>query len=751
MSDLLPFAKIALAIPVRELFDYDVPEHLRARVLPGARVRVPFGASHRIGYCIERAAASVHAKTKSVAEVLDDEPLLDPHLLALTRWTAQYYLCAQGEVIECAVPRQVRARRAPLVRWVRLRAREDASLAVPRSATKREARRQSALAVLEQNGGELTLDALGEQSQLSAQAIKTLARDGLVEIFRAPVAATLACAAPNASTLSAARAPDSRVAAPELSAPQRDAVTQVLAAITAQQFKTFLLHGVTGSGKTEVYLQCIERALALGRGAVVLLPEIALTPQTVRRFEERLGAVAVLHSLLSDRDRGGAYERLRTGAIRVAIGARSAVFAPIARLGLIVVDECHESSYKQESAPRYHAGDVAVLRASQLGIPCLLGSATPTLEQLHNARTERFKLLSLPERVTRHALPDIEIVDRRAESPSEGGGELLFSPRLLARLEETLGRDEQAILFLNRRGYARNIHCPRCGYSMRCGACDIALTYHRGSDRSLCHYCGAEGKVPARCPDCDSAQLRRSLAGTERIETILEKLFPGVSCGRLDRDTVTSEARLVEILDDFTKGRTRLLIGTQMLAKGHDIPGVTLVGVVDADVALNMPDFRAAERTMQLLCQVAGRAGRGARPGKVVIQTRQPLHYAIEAARRQDPSYLYKHESAIRKQLGYPPFGYLVRIVCEDRDEERCVASAAALAAQLSAALVAGVRLLGPAPAPLPRLRDRFRYHLLLKGQKRDELNTIAQLAAFERPRWKTTRVAVDVDPQQML
>ncbi|MEE8143546.1 MAG: primosomal protein N', partial [Planctomycetota bacterium] len=449
-------------------------------------------------------------------------------------------------------------------------------------------------------------------------------------------------------------------------------------------------------------------------------------------------------------ERSRQYQRLRGGTLRVAIGARSAVFAPVKDLGIIIVDECHETSYKQEASPRYHGRDVAVVRASQLGIPCLLGSATPSLESLANAELGRYRKLVLPERVTRHSLPLIEIVDRRNEDPQHSSGERLFSERLLFLLKRTLERREQALLFLNRRGFSRNIHCPRCGYALRCPHCEIGLTYHKQQGCSLCHYCGVMRPVPEQCPDCDFPGIRSSFPGTERIEETLARLFPGVAIGRLDRDTARSQTRMVEILRRFRSGETRILVGTQMVAKGHDIPGVTLVGVLDADIALNLPDFRAAERTAQLLCQVAGRAGRGEQPGRVVIQTRQPEHYAIEAGRRQDLEYLYRTEAPSRRLLRYPPFGYLVRILCEDPEEERAHFTMRQIRETLDVARSPDLVILGPAPAPLARLRGRYRYHLILKSLQRRSLHDLAEPIAWESY-GGATRVMVDVDPQSLL
>ncbi|MGE4602145.1 MAG: primosomal protein N', partial [Planctomycetota bacterium] len=418
--------------------------------------------------------------------------------------------------------------------------------------------------------------------------------------------------------------------------------------------------------------------------------------------------------------------------------------------GIIVVDESHESSYKQENSPRYHARDVAVMRAHRLKIPCILGSATPSMESLENVRRGRYERLRLDSRVNGRPMAQIEIVDRRTESGGKGGGGLL-SDRLVERIRSTLDRGEQVLLFLNRRGFARNLQCKSCGFLVHCKQCDIPLTYHKQKDHSQCHYCGERQSVSNRCPRCESAGLRQRSPGTERIEKSLIALFPDVEIGRLDRDTATSSARMEAILGRFREGKTGILVGTQMVAKGHDIPGVTLVGVLDADIALGLPDFRSAERTAQLLCQVAGRAGRGELPGHVVLQTRQPEHYALLCAARQDLDQLLEQEDAVRKLLKYPPHGHLARLLCEDKDERRVIQSAQGLADAMKACPGDSVQILGPAPAPLERLRGRYRQHILLKCTDRKPIRDVARIALDEKPRWASTRISVDIDPQNLL
>ncbi|MBT5738382.1 MAG: primosomal protein N' [Planctomycetes bacterium] len=734
-------ARVALPIPLREPFDYRIPSSLVDQVRPGVQVRVPFGPSKRIGWVVEITDHSPHPKLRDLDSVIPDSAAIEPDLLELLNWTADYYLCGIGEVIECAVPKSVRNRKVRTVRWVRLTTEDVAEK--PAGATGEP--QQKVLDHLRQQDHPIPLRRLVESCDISDSPVKTLARRGVIEIFDA--------LPPEFGIPGSAGKPlESTLITPpfEPNPQQCDAIAAISATLENPKYRTFLLHGVTGSGKTEVYIRTVQQALDQGRGALVLLPEIALTPQAVERFTERLGPVAVLHSMLPDSERAVHYERLRRGEVRIALGARSAVFAPVPDLGIIIVDESHESTYKQENSPRYHARDVAVMRAHQLGVPCVLGSATPSLESLENARTGRYQKLLLSERTNGRPLATVEVVDRRIEKKSVGGGGLL-SQRLIERIRTTLDRKEQVLLFLNRRGFARNLHCPSCGHDLRCHQCDIPLTYHKSKARSQCNYCGEHKPIPGRCPECQFHGMQQRSPGTERIEDSLLKLFPGVEIDRLDRDTVTSAKRMASILQRFKEGKTQILVGTQMVAKGHDIPGVTLVGVLDADIALGLPDFRSAERTAQLLCQVAGRAGRGDRPGRVILQTRQPEHYALSCATRQDLGQLLEEENSIRKLLRYPPHGHLARILCEDEEEQKAYESAKVLVEAMKECGLDSVQILGPAPAPIERLRGRFRQHLLLKSLHRGPLREVASTALNTKPRWASTRITLDIDPQNLL
>jgi primosomal protein N' (replication factor Y) len=510
-----------------------------------------------------------------------------------------------------------------------------------------------------------------------------------------------------------------------------------------------LLHGVTGSGKTEVYLRAIAAALAHDRQALVLVPEIALTPQLVGRFRARFGgreSIAVLHSGLADGERHDAWRRIARGEARIVIGARSAVFAPLPRPGIIVVDEEHEGSYKQGEGFRYHARDLALLRGQMTGATVLLGSATPALTTYHRAKSGAIGFRELSARVNARPLPTVTLLDLRGKPPAGS-----LSPPLQQALAETLAAGEQALLLLNRRGFAPYLLCSECGATFRCPNCAITLTYHQGRRQLRCHYCDFMQAPPESCPGCGGIRIFPEGAGTERLAEELAAAFPEARLARMDRDTTARKGAHQQLLTAMLAGDIDLLVGTQMVAKGHDFPGVTLVGVVDADATLNFPDFRSAERTFALLTQVAGRAGRGDRPGRVLVQTRAPEHYALACAANHDYSAFYEQETAFRRALGYPPFGYLVNLVFAGNDSERTAAAADQLADALQ--VHAGdVELLGPAPCPLARLRGKSRVQLLLKASSRPPLQRLLQrLDPLRRTLPNGVALSVDVDPLDML
>jgi len=545
--------------------------------------------------------------------------------------------------------------------------------------------------------------------------------------------------------------PYGRESVPVLNPAQEAAVGGIAGAVNIGAFQTFLLHGATGSGKTEVYLRAIEALKGSGKGAIVLVPEIALTPQLVRRFRARFGPeVAVLHSGLTDSQRRSEWWRIRRGEATVAVGARSAVFAPFESLGIIVVDEEHDGSYKQEEGVRYHGRDVAVMRAKMSGCPVVLGSATPSLESYYNAKKGKYTLLELPGRVAGRPMPEVKVVDLRSY-PSE----YPLTPPLVKAAGERLDRGEQALFFLNRRGYSDFLLCRDCGHVPMCPSCSISLTYHKGDGSLKCHWCGGDVRPMAVCPKCGGDRIKYMGGGTERVQKELEKLFDSHKVTRVDKDTVKERGAYSRLLGEVASGESSILLGTQMVAKGHDMPGIGLVGVVLADSGLHHPDFRAAERTFQVVTQVAGRSGRGDVPGEVVIQTFQPEHYAIRHAAKHDYAGFYEEEIAFRKELGYPPFSRLALLVLKAVKQEKALAGAeAALRHFRLAAKGSGVEILGPAPAPVKRVRSKYRYFLVLKSPSATKLHKVLDAglkSLTEKKALSACTIEVDVDPQSMV
>jgi primosomal protein N' (replication factor Y) len=533
---------------------------------------------------------------------------------------------------------------------------------------------------------------------------------------------------------------------------QLDAYQRIEGALRSAQFHTFLLEGVTGSGKTEVYLKSIDATIALGKSALLLVPEIALTPAVAGQFLGRFGdRVAILHSAFHDAERAEQWRRIRAGIATVVVGTRSAVFAPVQNLGLVVIDEEHDQSYKQQETPRYNGRDVAIVRAREAGAVAVLGSATPSLESRYNADRGKYTLINLPERIEQRPMPDVEVIDMRQEF-LETRKLATFSRRLIETIAERLERGEQTMLLLNRRGFSSFVACRACGERLECVNCAVTLTYHRRDRRMLCHYCNYAAKVPSVCPKCGSEYLNFVGTGSEKVEEELHRDFPEARIARMDRDTVTGKRHFETILHGFRDGNFDILVGTQMIAKGHDIPNVTLVGIVSADVGLGLPDFRAAERTFQLLTQAAGRAGRGNLPGIVLIQTINPEHYAVRYASEQNYEGFYAKEIQFRKLMRYPPFAALANVLVRSQKQEDALAMSAELGRVLDPA-PEGVKVLGPAEAPVPKLKSEFRYQLLLKAADRKRLNeTLRDLQRFAREqKWPATALVIDVDPLTLL
>ncbi len=739
------FVEVVLDRPLSTQLSYSIPDALAAHVAPGVRVVVPLGQLREVGVVVARTTRADVApgKIKPLLKLLDREPLVSSKLLELTRWVAEEYACSWGEALHGILPAAMRRERGRRqVTRVRPAAGARGELAVLESS---EPKQHRLLRTLLEIGGWIESREVLRQLGLSVSPLTSLHKRGLVEVERGDAAPDDLEGTP----------PSPRLRPTALSDAQRQAVQTIGAALDQRQHRVLLLQGVTGSGKTEVYLNAIERALGEGRGAIVLVPEIALTPQTVGWFRSRFSRVAVLHSRMTDAQRYDTWRELRSGNTRVVVGARSALFAPVQELGIIVVDEEHEPSFKQDSTPRYHARDVARTRARLEGAVCVLGSATPSLETWQEARTGTIERLLLPQRVTAQALPPVEIVDMRtAPVDRQGGG--LFSLRLRQLLEQTRAAKEQAILFLNRRGFAPVLWCMDCKHTLRCVHCDLALAWHKRIRRMVCHGCCEELAQPTACTVCSSPRLRLLGAGSERIELEVQRAIEGARVCRMDSDTMRRRIDYEGTLDAFGRGEFDFLVGTQMIAKGLDFPRVTLVGIVNADTALHLPDFRASERTFQLIAQVAGRAGRGARAGRIVVQTTAPEHPAVRCAANHDFESFAARECALREELAYPPHGRFVRVVLEGEDEgavldasERC---AQLLELEFQADDPATTAVLGPAPAPIAMLRGKHRHHVLLKLPRAGDGMARARtaLARLHEGR-RTERIVIDVDPVSML
>jgi primosomal protein N' (replication factor Y) (superfamily II helicase) len=724
------FATVAPEVPVGGAFTYAVlPEH-DALVQPGVRVKVPFGGRTVRGFVLDRPATSdVKArKLKSVVAILDDgRRLLADDVLALARFAANYYNASLGEVLSAAVPSGVGTaprQRNPRGWVVRTETEESGRIG--------KAQRRGLDALSE---GPISLSDF-RAGGVSAAVLKKLEERGFVEVLDR----------------------DPREAGPldtehELTDEQRLVLTPIYKQIEAGEHSTTLLHGVTGSGKTEVYLRAIARVLEAGRSAIVLVPEISLTPQTVYRFRARFGdRVGLLHSRQSTFDRRSEWLRIQAGEATVVIGPRSAVWAPVKDLGLIVVDEEHESTYKQDSNPRYNARDLAVVRGKQANTLVILGSATPSLESYNNAIKGRYRIARLLKRPGGSTLPEVQIVDMGREWADVKGAPLL-SRVLVREMNLALDRREQVLLFQNRRGYTTYMMCTACGHVLKCRQCDISLTYHRTRGLTLCHFCDHHAPPPSgSCPACLGPPLKQRGAGTERIVEIVQAVFPNAAVGRLDTDVVRGGCSSEEVLDAFRAGELSVLVGTQMIAKGLDIPNVTVVGVISADSSLNLPDFRAAERTFQLIAQVAGRAGRGDRSGRTIVQSFLADHFAIRAAAQHDYNQFAQTELQARKALAYPPYARVLKILFRGRDEGEVETEAASVVQEIrdagfSSDEIFGV--LGPAPSPRAYLAGKFRWQALIKGTHPGIRRLIALLTARKRAR-RVDRV-LDVDPFHLL
>jgi len=809
------FAEVVLPLPVDRPFTYAVPQSLEQRATVGMRAVVPVKKRLDTGFIVGLSEATAIESVRSVVDLPDESPVFSEEMLGLCRWIADYYCCAFGEALHCAAPAGIHVRtkmrytllpdmltsgrftdrqrkvvgelhrRGPLtqgqlarvigrgalsntlrslvsrgilleepvggdagvsmrtetyVRLIEDRVPDNAALAV----LQRRAPKQAAVYFdLLHGEPERPAASLYEKHGVNAAVIHALEKKGLVarferEFFRVPDF----------------EADEKAAAKHRLNDEQQSAYEAITRALDGAEFKTFLLRGITGSGKTEVYLQAIEHVLEAGRDAIILVPEISLTPQTVGRFMGRFQEnIAVLHSGLGAGERYDEWRRAQRGEVRIVVGARSAVFAPLPNVGVIVVDEEHDTSYKQVDVPRYHARDVAIMRAQQHGAVCVLGSATPSVESYYNTTCGKSTLLELRRRATNARLPAVELVDMRVET-KEAGGQVVVSRRLETEVNARVNVGDQVILLLNRRGHSPFVLCPQCGWVARCKDCMVTLTYHAKGSFLSCHYCNARRDVPQVCDECYFNPLIYLGIGTQKIEDYLMRSFPEHRVERMDADTTAGKGGHAKILGRFASGEIDVLVGTQMIAKGHDYPGVTLVGVVNADTGLSLPDFRAAENTFQLLTQVAGRAGRGERPGTVIIQTYRPNHYAVQAATRHDYAAFYEREIEERRSAGYPPFRRMANFAVECADaleaEKATMALHRAAREQIRALGFRGLELLGPAPATVHRVKKKYRWNLAALSRSAQRLNALARATrdAFHNE-VKTAKVQlkIDLDP----
>jgi len=816
----LPFCNVALPVPLRNTFTYAIPESLRESPQPGSRVLVPFRNKSLVGIVVECIPDAPEAtKIREVTRVLDFLPALTPKLIELAHWIAGYYLAPIGEVFRAMLPpvtelrveRQIvltdcgrsalhpdsthtrplseqhhaflthvherggalpfaaaakhavdeaalqRLRRAGLIqiresvfgrksKTQRVVAWKGAAQAAGQSALPLtlDAKAERVRSTLEARGP-LPLPQLLRHAQVSRSIAERLLRDGVLDSWEERID-------PAEDPFDVGYVPPAH----ELNAEQDAALKLIRARFELGEFGVLLLHGVTGSGKTEVYMRVVQETLARGKTAIILVPEIALTLWIGRQcrawFGARFEGVAVLHSALSDVERAREWWRVRNGEARVVVGTRSAIFAPLEDLGLIIVDEEQESSYKQEETPRYHGRDVAIVRAKMENAAALLGSATPSLETYHHARSGKYELLTLASRVEKRSLASVEIVDLRDDFAKTHQTSPISST-LHTAIADCLAQKTQALVLINRRGYSWSVLCRSCGASVQCENCSISMTHHKQRNRLECHYCGSLKPIPRQCPKCQSKYIYFFGEGSEHLEERLRKEFPGARIARLDRDTARTKRQYQETLGAFAGGALDILVGTQMLAKGHDFQRVTLVGVVSADSSLSLPDFRAAERTFQLLTQVAGRAGRGELSGRVLIQTFYPEHYAIQDAVKQDYPAFYERETQFRRVMAYPPFTSLANVIVRDTNQEKAIRWSRQLSQYFSPHDGKGLRILGPAAAPLAKLKKEHRFQFLLKSPKRSLLAKIlggamTYLALKEIPE---TAVLADMDPLNLL
>lgn len=745
------FAKVLIDQSAGKPFDYEIPEAFRSKVHVGSRVSVPVRTRLVLGTVIELTDFTDAEGVRAIERIVGERPVLSPLLLRLAHWISEYYCCPVETTLRSVLPQVIR--KAEITHKTLLFARLLRELTDDEFALleKKAPLQAAALDFLKTTGTPVSISELLKRCGASHQAMQSLAKKGIVAIGEEAV---MRDPHKNEVFLHAPKL--------ELNAEQVGVFAEIRRAIEltaggepmGSAVSPFLLHGVTGSGKTEIYLQAIEQVLAQGRTAIMLVPEISLTPQTVERFKSRFAAiqegVAVLHSHLSQGERHDEWHKINDGQARIVIGARSAIFAPLDKLGLIVVDEEHENSYKQEEAPRYNARDVAVVRARMENCPILLGSATPSIESFQNATNGKYRLLRLTQRVDNQKMPFIRIIDMRQESLKQKG-QAVLSDKLCAAITARLAKREQTILFLNRRGFSTSLICGQCGYVCECPNCSLSLTFHRAASRIVCHLCGYNAVAPAKCPDCGDPKIKYSGTGTEKVEEVVTRFFPKAIVRRMDADAMTRKEAYRETLGAFRAGKIDILVGTQMIAKGLHFPNVTLVGIINADLALHIPDFRAGERTFQLLTQVAGRAGRGDVEGEVFVQSFTPFHPAIQFARHHDFEGFWQQEIEFREKWDYPPFTHMVLITLRSPHQARVLFSAETLERRLRESLPPGTTLSSPAPAPLEKSHGNFRYQLMLRSRSILKLSRLMRGILQKLTFPEEVFVSVDVDPYQLM
>jgi primosomal protein N' (replication factor Y) (superfamily II helicase) len=738
------YVRVIIDRAIHRELDYLVPETLSERISVGSRVRVPFRDKSALATVVATLERSEAEGIRPIEAVVGDSPILSEELLELANWMSTYYCCPIETVMRSLLPQVIRRAEIGWKKQLFVRPARKIDNQEIEQLRRRAPRQAELLEAISRLDAPISAAQLLRKMSLDNQTLRALVKRGLAELREQAVARD-----PHGDEQFIATSDL------ELNEEQVVALKQITEALGSPgSARPILVHGVTGSGKTEIYLQAIHATLARGHSAIVLVPEISLTPQTVERFKGRFAeaqdAVAVLHSHLSEGERHDEWHKIHLGRARIVIGTRSAVFAPLKNLGLIIVDEEHETTYKQEEAPRYHARDVAVVRAKIEKCVAVLGSATPSLESYYNATTGKYRLATLTQRVDNRQMPLMRIVDLRQERRKEKAIAIL-SEKLRAAIANRLEKREQTILFLNRRGFSTSLLCSNCGEARDCPNCSVALTFHRHVARLSCHLCGHTAAVPKKCPACGKDALIYAGFGTEKVESTVAAIFPNATVRRMDADSMTRKQAYRDTLLNFRAGKIDILVGTQMIAKGLHFPNVTLVGIINADLALHLPDFRAGERTFQLLTQVAGRAGRGEMPGEVFVQTYTPFSPSIQFARHHDFPGYFQQELEFRERCDFPPFKHAILITARSAHEARAKFSAETLARRLKEALGPEFILGDAAPAPLEKLQGQFRFHILMRGEAIVRLSRLVRETLDKLPFPEDVAVAVDVDPYQLL